>query len=302
MAGAIGQAPFANVPDSGLTSLWGLDKIKAPEVQAKGFKGQGVTVAVLDSGIDYFNSYLSNNIWTNSREIPGNKIDDDRNGYVDDTRGWDFTQNDNTPLDIDGHGTFVAGIIADPVFGVAPGAKVMPVKVAANDLAFDNDIADGIYYAVKNGADIINISYGQQSEINLKLQQAIRFARENNVAIVMSAGNQRQQGATQPTNPALFSVLGNYGIAVGAIDQTGKLADFSNPAGNNRINYVVAPGVDITSDDLGDSLTSWSGTSFSAPYVAGVAALMLSANPNLTPSQIESILTATANPKGITAL
>jgi subtilisin family serine protease len=122
----------------------------------------------------------------------------------------------------------------------------------------------------------------------------------------MAAGNERNSGAIRPSEPA-FAASRNLGIAVGAIDRSGRVADFSNPAGNRPLDYVVAPGVDIFStyyqptnflqrNTYGIS----SGTSFAAPYVSGVAALMLSANPSLTPDQIENTLIATANPSGVT--
>lgn len=311
VASAIGQTPFPDVPDSTLANQWGLDKIKAPEVWKQGFKGQGVVVAVLDTGVNYFDRDLSSKIWTNPKEIAGNGIDDDKNGFVDDTRGWDFTQNDNSPLELPnfygsgGHGTFVAGIIADDLLGVAPAAKVMPVKVSGDFITFEDDISSGIYYAVRNGANIINISLGGRSQLDPRVQQAIQFARASNVLIVAGAGNDRKQGATQPANPAFFAASNDYGIAVGAIDRAGKFADFSSPTGNTRLDYVVAPGVDVYSDSLNSfsngGITSGSGTSFSTPYVTGVAALMLSANPGLTPSQIENYLTTTANFGGVIA-
>lgn len=342
VASAIGQAPFPDFPFQDVAAndpsrpnasyLWGLDKIKAPESWVKGYTGQGVTIAVVDTGVDYFNPTLKNNIWNNQDEIASNGIDDDRNGFIDDTRGWDFLLNDNTPLDvsIDSHGTFIAGILAAQniavsgvpalsgrTLGVAPNAKIMPVKVydefdIASDLQVRARIANGIYYAVNNGADIINLSLGYDtgtSETSFpdpQIETALRFARQRGVVIVAAAGNQRNIGAIRPGEPA-FAAVRDLGIAVGAIDRTGKLADFSNPAGNQTLDYVAAPGVDIFSTEYDNATSQYSyrwadGTSFAAPYVAGVAALMLSANPNLTPSQIETILTTTANFGGVTAV
>jgi subtilisin family serine protease len=296
--------PFPDVPDGsfiGADKAWQVDAVKAPEVWAKGFKGQGVVVAVLDTGIDNTNSYLSKSLWTNTKEIPFNGKDDDNNGFVDDTRGWDFANADNTPIDLDGHGTFVSGIIADSLTGIAPDAKIMPVKVANDEYVSQTDLANGIYYAVQNGAKIINISSGLPSGYpsSTSVQDAIKFAYQNNVLVVASAGNEGNY-AVQPTNPGYFVATNNYGITVGATDKTGKFADFSNPAGSTPLNYVVAPGVDVYSDKFDDwfypTFEKSSGTSFSAPAVSAVAALMLSANPNLTPNQIETILTSTANP------
>ena len=104
--------PFPDVPYYGGASDWNLNAINAPEVWARGYTGSGVVVAVIDSGVDYRHPELANNMWVNSGEIAGNGRDDDGNGYVDDYRGWDFADNDNNPLDIHGHGTHVAGIIA----------------------------------------------------------------------------------------------------------------------------------------------------------------------------------------------
>jgi subtilisin family serine protease len=310
VARSLGQStPFADVdtknyfsPDPKLDQwTWGLDAVKAPEAWAKGYTGQGVVVAVIDSGITIDNPRLSRNVWRNNNEIPGNNIDDDRNGYVDDVEGWDFMNGDNTPIDIEGHGTFVAGIIADTASGIAKNAKVMSVKISGRVDDYENDVTQGIYYAVQNGAKVINISYGVPSAtVTPQLQQALQFARQSNVLVVTSAGNSRKEGAFQPDNIAAFTASRNYGITVGAIDRSGKFADFSNPAGNSPLDYVVAPGVEVYSDSFNyytfePTYESGSGTSFSAPAVAGIAALMLSANPSLTPDQIEKILIDTAS-------
>jgi subtilisin family serine protease len=111
VASTIGQAPFADVPNLN-TVNWGIDLIKAPEVWNAGFTGQGITVAVIDTGVDYNHPDLKDNIWVNVDEIADNGIDDDKNGFIDDIRGWDFVNNDNAPIETQGHGTHVAGIIA----------------------------------------------------------------------------------------------------------------------------------------------------------------------------------------------
>jgi len=302
VARAIGQAPFPEVADGTAAYLWGVNAVKAPEVWARGYRGQGVIVAVLDTGVNDFSPYLSDSIWQNPREISWNGLDDDRNGYIDDVRGWDFANNDNSPVDIDGHGTFIAGVITDSTVGIAPDAKVMPIKIdnayGGYGGAEDSWIANGIYYAVRNGAKIINLSYGSPAAASFELQVAIRYARQQNVFIVMSAGNDGND-ETRPANPGFFTADQDLGVVVGAVDRNNRFADFSNPAGNQPLNYLVAPGEDVYSTPLestGRRYAIDSGTSFSAPAVAAIAALMLSANPNLTPDQIEQILIDTANP------
>lgn len=339
VARSIGQSPFADVSftDVSLNDsrypngsyLWGVDRVRAPEAWTRGYTGRGVTVAVIDTGVGYDHPDLRNNIWSNTDEIAGNGIDDDGNGFVDDVRGWDFVSNDNNPLDSAfgqdaGHGTLISGIIAannvsapdiaGRRLGVAPDAKIMPIRVLSNLSLFGNGdkVAAGIRYAVNNGADVINLSLGfgdgnQSTSIpDPDIEAALNAARQAGVVVVMAAGNERNSGAIRPSEPA-FAASRNLGIAVGAIDRSGRVADFSNPAGNRPLDYVVAPGVDIFStyyqptnflqrNTYGIS----SGTSFAAPYVSGVAALMLSANPSLTPDQIENTLIATANPSGVT--
>ena len=136
---AIAQPAFADATNLGGT-LTRLDVVQAPEVWAQGFTGQGVTIAIIDDGVDYNHPALQNNIWVNTREVANNGIDDDGNGFIDDTSGWNFVDNNNDPSDrsLDGHGTHVAGIAAangDEVKGVAFNAKIMPIKVLGNKLA-----------------------------------------------------------------------------------------------------------------------------------------------------------------------
>lgn len=308
VAYATGQNLFANVPNS---NQWNLDLINAPESWAQGYTGQGIIVAVLDSGVNYNHPDLAANIWVNAGEIANNGIDDDGNGFVDDIRGWSFVDADtNDPMDFDGsdnigHGTHVAGTIAAlnnnfGMTGVAPNAKIMPIRVigGSDDLfedRFDANLAAGIRYAVNNGAKVLNISLGNDpgDEPLVQTRLALEYARQLGAIAVMAAGNERLYGATRPIEPASYAAQG-LGIAVGAIDRNRALADFSNPAGNRPLNFVVAPGVGIRSTVLGESYDVLDGTSMATPHVAGIVALMLSANPSLTATQVEKILTATA--------
>ena len=193
---ALAQLLGVNVPrvsDLGGNS-WGLDRIGAPEAWAMGYRGQGTVVAVLDTGVDWTHSDLNDNIWINTDEIAGNGIDDDRNGYIDDVRGWDFANRDNNPNDVQGHGTHVAGTIAAEannigISGVAPDAKIMAVKVLGDDgSGYITDIAAGIRYAVDNGAHVINMSLGGGG-VNPTINSAIQYATSRGSLVVMAAGN-----------------------------------------------------------------------------------------------------------------
>ena len=309
VADALGQSPFADVPNLGGNN-WGNDLVNAPEAWAHGYTGQGVVVAVIDSGVDITHEDLVNNIWTNSGEIAGNNIDDDGNGYIDDIHGWNFGvgQNNNnvmpgTTTSGQGHGTHVAGTIAAMnngigATGVAYNAEIMAIRMGdvSDDGYFTNggSLGDAIRYAVNNGANVINMSLGWSDSTDLG--NALAYAASHNVVVVSAAGN---SGLSSPGVPASYAT--QHGIAVGAVDSTKTMAYFSNRAGSDsNMQYVVAPGVSVYSTLPGNTYASWDGTSMASPHVAGVAALILSANPNLTAAQVEHIITETANPTGIT--
>jgi hypothetical protein len=304
VAQAIGKPWFGELPNQG-GDRWSLEQVKAPEVWAQGYTGQGITVAVLDGGVDYRHPDLQDNIWTNPGEIPHNGIDDDQNGFVDDVHGWDFTANKNDPIDSpdDGHGTHVAGTIAAlnnhfGTTGVAYNAKIMPVKVIDGNHTSDAELAQGIRYAVQNKARVINISLGKEPNASLsqELVSAFQLAQQAGAVIVLAAGNRRQQlGAIRPDNPAAYAASQSLGVAVGAIDSRYQLLIDSNPAGKQPIHFLVAPGVTVRSTVPNGMYASYSGTSMATPQVAGVVALMLSANPSLTPAQVQDILRTTAN-------
>lgn len=312
VARAIGLQDLPEVPDFG-GDFWNLDQVRAPEVWTQGFTGKGVIVAVLDTGVDYNHPDLAANIWTNADEVPGNGIDDDGNGFIDDVRGWNFLDGGtNDPMDLDSHGTHVAGSIAALSNGVgntgiAPGAQIMPVRVIddwtdSSFSEFDRTVADGIYYAVQNGATVLNMSLGNYPDEPdmVQTEAALKYARQAGVIAVMASGNERQEGADRPIEPAWYSRR-NLGIAVGAVNFRRQVASFSNPMGRRRLDFFVAPGVNVYSTVLNGQYErrGWSGTSMATPQVAGVVALMKEANPALSADQIEAILMETADSNSV---
>ncbi|QLE54695.1 CARDB domain-containing protein [Nostoc sp. TCL26-01] len=302
VAKALGQSTFADVPNLGGDD-WAADMVKAPEVWAKGYTGQGVIVAVIDSGVDYTHPDLSANAWKNTKEIAGNGKDDDGNGYIDDVYGWNFVSNNNTPLDDNHHGTHVAGTIAAVknsfgVTGIAYNAKIMAVKVLDSDGNGNSGaIANGIRYAVNNGARVINLSLGGSASTDE--QSAIQYAASKGAIVVIAAGN---DGGADPLYPARYA--NQWGLAVGAVFYNRTLTDFSNRPGTTPLAYVTAPGAYFTGDDdLGIGIYSTlpggqygflRGTSMAAPQVSGVIALMLSAKNTLTDAQVRQIVTSTS--------
>ncbi|WNZ44065.1 S8 family peptidase [Leptolyngbya boryana CZ1] len=303
VAQAISQSRFANVPDLGGVN-WGNDMVNAPEVWARNFTGQGITVAVIDSGVDITHPDLRDNVWVNQREIANDGIDNDGNGYVDDLYGWNFGvgqfNNNVMPGTSDSgqsHGTHVAGTIAalnngTGITGVAPNAQIMTLRlgdVSGNEFRNPGSLAQAIRYAVDNGARVINMSLGWSE--SPELTDAMAYAASRNVITVSAAGNSSRPA---PGSPASYAT--QWGVSVGAVDRNRAIADFSNRAGSdNRLQHVVAPGVNIYSTIPDGQFRSSNGTSMAAPHVAGVVALMLSANPNLTHDQVRRILTGSTS-------
>lgn len=307
-----------------LNNIGDLNLIDVAPAWKAGYTGKGVVVAVLDSGIDLGHPDLQSNIWRNPKEIPGDGIDNDLNGVRDDVNGWDFVDGDANPSPElrdpeQDHGTHVAGIIGAKrngidinslnntweMNGVAYDAQIMPIRVLGSKGGENKDIADGIRYAVNNGANVINMSLGGLVASPV-VRQALEYAKQRGVFVVMSAGNDRDKlNPSEPDFPAFYA-FDDLGIAVGAVTSfPGKqVTTFSNPAGSIPTNFVVAPGhevlstVPITPGNVGYNFKQ--GTSMAAPYVAGVVALIRQANPNLTPDEILEILTATAKSEGIT--
>lgn len=280
------------------TKRWYLTTIKAMDAW-KLATGNGIVVAVLDTGIDYNDSVFTNKLWVNPLEdLNGNGIfdfgdingiDDDGNGYIDDVIGYDFINKaviiqgdtrtpDPDPYDEHRHGTQVASV----VLSVAPNTKIMALRT--HDVSGNSeckDIANAIVYAVLNGANVINLSSGEYDDSPL-LHTAIKFAFAMNCVVVASAGN---EGKTTPHFPSDYPEV----ISVGGCDQQQR----------RIFNYgdrltITAPGANIYVATLNNEWTYNNGTSFSAPIVSAVVAMLLEKDVTLTPTDIKGIIQNTA--------
>ena len=254
--------------DSDFGKLWGLDNIgqqvngvtgmqdadiDAPEAWDVTTGSENVIIAVIDSGVAYFNPEINPNIWVNNTELNGTAgVDDDNNGYVDDIYGWDFWINDNKPEDYHSHGTHVSGIIAARgnngvgITGVNWSAKIMALRIGGVTGTV-GDATDAILYAVDNGADIINASFAGSDFSQTELD-AISYANDHGVLFVAAAGNGGpdeigDNNDQTPSYPSSFN-LPNI-IAVAATDQYDNLTIFSN-FGIASVD-VAAPGQNIYS-------------------------------------------------------
>ena len=258
-------------------------------------RGAGVTVAVIDSGAKLDHPDLAPNIWTNFDEVPGNGVDDDRNGFVDDVHGVDFTTGapGQDLTDGNGHGTHVAGIIAAAangvgVVGVAPKAKLMVVKVLDAQLAGTTvGVAAAIRYAAANGARIINLSL-RGTVPDPRLNEAIAAAAAANALVVVGAGNDARDIDAQPVYPASIAAPNLVSVAATTPQDGRAIADFSNFGQLNV--QLAAPGDAILSTSNTGGWIDESGTSMASPMVAGVAALMLGANPRLSAADLRALL------------
>ncbi len=261
-----------------------------------------VIVAVIDIGFDVTHEDLQDNIWQNAYEIPDNGFDDDGNGYTDDIIGWDFinkpsidsvsdmVDEDNDPsANASTHGNRVFGVLGASmnngigIAGIAGNCKIMLIRAGylnenGNPVLSVSSINKGIIYAVDNGAKVINLSAGGTS-YSSSFKSAVEYALENGVVVVCSAGN---DGTTDPHYPAAFDLAGL--ISVGASTEDDESCSFSSYG--DWVD-VAAPGDEILSTLFNDKYGITQGTSFSAPMVAGVAALLVSKFPDWTPAQIQ---------------
>jgi len=260
---------------------WGVDRIDAERVWGGAenavdvtgsVAGDGVKVAVIDTGIDYNHEDLAVNY----------------------AGGYDFYNNDPDPMDDHGHGTHVSGTIAaldnditGSQVGVAPHAQIYALKVCSSSGSCPSSaIAAAIDWAASNGMDVASMSLG--GSYSSAVDQAGQSAYAAGVLLVAASGNDNGQPVSYPAANEEF-------IAVGATDSNDNIASFSNVGSNQEL---VAPGVNIRSSLPNNQYAAWSGTSMATPHVSGVAAMVKSANPNLSNVEIRNILTSTAEDLG----
>jgi serine protease len=296
-----------------------LNQIDAPAAWDVERGSDSLVVAVLDSGIDSEHEDLAGKLWTNILEVPGNGIDDDHNGCVDDVHGCGLVGPDEADpscnaqanagiRDDNGHGTFVAGIIAATadngigISGVAPGVKVMAVKILdCLGGGTASDAAAGLLYAARMGARVANLSFGANGE-SITLANAIREAHDRfGMVIVTATGNEGEAKVTFPANLPETIAVASSGAA-GDANARSPFSDWGPEVS------VAAPGLNIISTVPANLCNvNWlcvqngpyalaSGTSFAAPLVSGLAALVMSHTPNLSPDQVAAIIRSTAQP------
>jgi hypothetical protein len=292
-------------------TLWGLDNvgngggmagvdINVVNAWERVRLGESVVVAVIDTGVRYTHQELRARMWRNPDEVPGNGLDDDRDGFVDNVFGINTVRDSGDPMDDQGHGTHIAGTIASgandgfPHVGIATNARIMACKFLDDEgFGFTSDAIRCIEFAVKNNARIINASWGD-GPFSQSLHDAIVRAGEAGVLFVTSAGNDAKDNDRFLPYPASYQI--ENVISVAALDRRGRLADFSN-FGALKVS-LAAPGVEIYSTaGFSDSAYEWrDGTSMAAAHVAGVAALILGERPGASLSEIVSRLFSTVKP------
>ncbi len=267
-----------------------------------GARGEGIVVAVIDTGVDFSHPDLAGQSWVNDDEICNNLIDDDRNGFVDDCNGWDFGNEDNQPYGPgqQEHGTHVAGTIAAiadngvGVVGMAPEVMIMDLNVEGPGGMTMSGISRAVRYAADNGAHIINMSLGTQpgtpAGAVTGLIDAVRYAEAKGSLVVVAAGNSSVNLDNSPVYPA--NIEGSNMITVGASAPDETKASFSNYGSPVDL---FAPGVLIVSTVPGGGYKFMNGTSMASPTVAGAAAAVLSAFPDLDPLGVREQLVGTGD-------
>ena len=274
-----------NLPIIGILEAWEIE-VGDPKV----------VVAVVDTGVFYAHPDLSDQVWKNKDEIPENKIDDDGNGYIDDVYGWDFTDGDNDPTDLTGHGTHVFGIIGAKVnntigiSGIARNCKVMALRAGTSLNSGGTGLQDSkssaaIVYAIDNDAKVINMSWGSVRN-SFVLQDAINYAYARGAFLVAAGGNNMD-------SKVIFPAGYRKVVAVGSTGMDGKRFYQSNFGSGIDI---AAPGAQIISTHINGKYRLLSGTSMATAHIAGIAGLLFSKRINLTHEEVREILVSTAKP------
>lgn len=297
------QTSYSQTP-SMVKKSWGLVGafgVEAPNAW-KALKGDcaAVTVAVIDTGVDFTHPDLKESMWVNSKELNGKSgVDDDKNGYVDDVYGYDFVnKTGKTITDDHGHGTHIAGIIAakaasdQGISGVCPGAKIMSLRYhgpkVSGTQALDFTIKS-IYYAIQNGAKIINYSGGGRY-FSAEEFTAMKAAESAGVLVIAAAGNEtsnvdQEENKYYPASYGLSNI-----VSVGGIDPVGTKVKSSN-WGQNSVD-IAAPGKDILSTGRESTYQMLTGTSQATAFVSGVAAMILASDNKVSYTKVKEVIVA----------
>lgn len=313
--------------DPRVNELWFLSQISAPAAWEIQKDSPQVVVAVIDTGVFRGHEDLEGRIWTNTGEIPGNNIDDDGNGYIDDVHGWDFFNDDADPspdlVPVDefppfciahptkkryeAHGTHVAGTIGAAgnngkgITGISWDVKIMPLKFLGGTCGggSTSDAIEAIEYAIANGATIINNSWGG-GQFSTFLRDALQEASDANLLIPCAAGNTRCDNDSNPHYPSSYNVENI--IAVAATTPSDALASFSC-FGATSVD-LAAPGTAIlstvpsgneSSSGPSSDYAAFQGTSMATPVVSGSAAIVSARFPGLSANEIKSLLLGTVD-------
>ena len=263
---------------------------------------RAVKIAVIDTGVDYNHVDLKANMWVNSKEIPGNKIDDDNNGFVDDVYGYDFANNDSDPIDGNGHGTHCSGTIGavhnngTGVAGVMENVTIMAIKFLGDDGSGSLEGAiKAIDYATMMDVDLMSNSWGGGGRSEALLE-AIKRASDKGIIFTAAAGNNSSNNDASPSYPASYDVPNMVSVAATTAQNT--LATFSS-YGRNSV-HIGAPGHNILSTVPGGKYDVYSGTSMATPHVSGVLGLLLAKEGRMDHRVLRERLTMTGVP--VTAL
>ncbi|MBK9323347.1 MAG: S8 family serine peptidase [Bdellovibrionaceae bacterium] len=324
--------PQGSGVDPLVSNQWGMINIDVQDAWKVTKGSPDMIVAVIDTGVDYTHEDLLPNLWRNTKEIPNNGIDDDKNGYVDDVIGWDFVTNDNKPYDLaveplqlltggnPGHGTHCAGNVGarsdngKGIAGVAPNIKLMSLRfISEKGQGTTADAIKAVRYAVDNGAKVLSNSWGSEGEDpadgqgNKALREAVQYAQDKGVLFIAAAGNgHKGAGYSNDTdpNPSYPATYPHENIiSVAALDVNNNFGSFSN--WGPKTVHIGAPGVKVYSTVVGSGYTdtvidkfgfhaTWDGTSMATPHVAGAAALYWSAYPNKTWREVKAAILGSA--------
>eukprot|EP00917_Polyrhabdina_sp_WS-2016_P000341 GHVP01000728.1.p1 GENE.GHVP01000728.1~~GHVP01000728.1.p1 ORF type:complete len:977 (-),score=209.44 GHVP01000728.1:1341-4271(-) len=295
----IGGDSWTPPNDEMIREQWALayiDIVKAWKIDNGLETPKPMVVLVSDTGVEYTHPDLKNRMWINEAEAKGQEgVDDDGNGFIDDIHGWNFHDNNNNPMDDNGHGTHIAGIIAaEPnneigISGIHWGARILPCKcMGADNKGLLSNCAKCLDYGLMMGVDLSSNSYGSDTPLAM-MEEMIGISARLDKPFISSAGNRGENIDAKPRYPSSYQM--DNQISVASIDEDGSFSSWSN-YGPNTVD-IAAPGSYILSTYKGNSWAAMLGTSVACPVIAGAVALLKSAVPSLTTHQIKNILSKT---------